>query len=215
MPRGRPPLYRRWGESVGAWVLDEAGEALERRQLELPPLASRPDDLNAWAVANPPPRRDDFATQELFDEAREPWYAVLLGTRLPPYGQNAERAKAWDMACMRHSERSLSHDIAQERAVKMAEELAAAAAQEDFPWARECRCSMRWPLGTRLVIKRVEKELGQNSHGVLSWWTVGVCQAKCKSACACAVRAREARLGATCDGVLRAFVDLSSVIPNS
>ena len=140
MPRGRPPLYRRWGESVGAWVLDEAGEALERRQLELPPLASRPDDLNAWAVANPPPRRDDFATQELFDEAREPWYAVLLGTRLPPYGQNAERAKAWGMACMRHSERSLSHDIAQERAVKVA---AAAAQQGDFPWARECRCSMR------------------------------------------------------------------------
>ena len=99
---------------------------------------------------------------------------MLLGKRLPPYGQNAERAKAWDMACMRHSERSLSHDIAQERAVKMAEELAAAAQQEDFPWARECRCSMRWPLGTRLVIKRVEEQLGQNSRGVLSWWTIGV-----------------------------------------
>ena len=140
MPRGRPPLYRRWDESVGAWVLDEAGEALERRQLELPPLASRPDDLNAWAVANPPPRRDDFATQERFDEAREPWYAMLMGKRLPPYGQNTERAKAWGMACMRHSERSLSHDIAQERAVKVA---AAAAQQGDFPWARECRCSMR------------------------------------------------------------------------
>ena len=93
----------------------------------------------------------------------------MLGKRLPPYGQNAERAKAWGMACMRPSERSLSHDIAQERAVKMAEELAAAAQQEDFPWARECRCSMRWPLGTRLVIRRVEKALGQNSHGVLSW----------------------------------------------
>ena len=71
MPRGRPPLSRRWDESVGAWVLAEAGEALERRQLELPPLALRPDDLNAWAVANPPPRRDGFATQELLDEARE------------------------------------------------------------------------------------------------------------------------------------------------
>ena len=54
---------------------------------------------------------------------------MLLGKRLPPYGQNAERAKAWGMACMRPSERSLSHDIAQERAVKMAEELAAAAAR--------------------------------------------------------------------------------------
>ena len=52
---------------------------------------------------------------------------MLLGKRLPPYGQNAERAKAWGMACMRPSERSLSHDIA--HAVKMAEELAAAAAQ--------------------------------------------------------------------------------------
>ena len=65
---------------------------------------------------------------------------MLLGKRLPPYGQNAERAKAWGMACMRPSERSLSHDIAQERAVKVA---AAAAQQGDFPWARECRCSMR------------------------------------------------------------------------
>ena len=75
---------------------------------------------------------------------------------------------------MRHSERSLSHDIAQERAVKMAEELAAAPGPRhptgDFPCARKRRCSMRWPLGTRLVIKRVEEQLGQNSRGVLSWW---------------------------------------------
>ena len=118
-PRGRPPLYRRWDESVGARVLDEGGEALQRRQLELPPLTSRPEDLNVWAVANPPPRRDDFATQELFDEAREPWYEMLMGKRLPPYGQNAERAKAWGMACMRHSDRSASHRFAQERAEKL------------------------------------------------------------------------------------------------
>tara|TARA_B110001452_G_scaffold191112_1_gene161279 strand:- start:92 stop:1015 length:924 start_codon:yes stop_codon:yes gene_type:complete len=123
-PRGRPPLYQRWDESVGAWVLDEAGEALERRQLELPPLASCPRDLNTWAVANPPPRRDDFATQELFDEAREPWYEMLMGKRLP----HTERARAWGMACIRHSERSLSHDIAQERAVIKAERDAAALA---------------------------------------------------------------------------------------
>ena len=118
-PRGRPPLYHRWDDSVGAWVLDEAGEAFERRQLELPSLTSRPDNLNAWAVENPPPRRDDFATQELFDEAREPWYEMLMGKRLPPYGQNAERAKAWGMACMRHSDRSASHRFAQERAEKL------------------------------------------------------------------------------------------------
>ena len=128
-PRGRPPLYHHWDDSAGAWVIDEAGEALKRRQLELPPLPSRPDDLNAWAAANPPPRRDDFATQELFDEAREPWYAMLMGKRLPPYGQNTERAKAWGFACRRHSERLLSHEIAQERAVEKAERDAAALAE--------------------------------------------------------------------------------------
>ena len=118
-PRGRPPLYHRWDGSAGAWVLDEAVETLERQQLELPPLSSRPDDLNAWAAANPPPCRDDFATQELFDAAREPWYVLLMGTRLPPYGQNAKRAKAWGRACKRHSERSASHRFAQERAEKL------------------------------------------------------------------------------------------------
>ena len=172
-PRGRPPLYHRWDGSAGAWVLDEAVETLERRQLELPPLtlrpddlnawaaanprprrciaagtralaprcstravetlerqqlelpplSSHPDDLNAWAAANPPPCRDDFATQELFDAAREPWYVhgyvLLMGTRLPPYGQNAKRAKAWGRACKRHSERSASHRFAQERAEKL------------------------------------------------------------------------------------------------
>ena len=96
-----------------------AVETLERQQLELPPLSSRPDDLNAWAAANPPPCRDDFATQELFDAAREPWYVLLMGTRLPPYGQNAKRAKAWGRACKRHSERSASHRFAQEGAEKL------------------------------------------------------------------------------------------------
>ena len=84
-------MYRRWDGSAGAWVLDEAVETLERQQLELPPLSSRPDDLNAWAAANTPPCRDDFATQELFDAAREPWYVLLMGTRLPPYGQKTHR----------------------------------------------------------------------------------------------------------------------------
>ena len=83
-PCGRPLLYRRWDESVGARVLDEGGEALQRRQLELPPLTSRPEDLNVWAAANPPPRRDGFATQELLVAARAPWSVLLLGTTLPP-----------------------------------------------------------------------------------------------------------------------------------
>ena len=52
-------------------------------------------------------------------------------------------------------------------AEKLAEELAAAVAREDFPCAPECRCSMRWPLGTRLVIKGVETELRKDNYGVL------------------------------------------------
>ena len=79
----------------------------------------------------PPKMALPRGVQDAGDAAPQPLSRprVLMGTRLPPYGQNTERAKAWGMACMRHSERSLSHDIAQERAVKMAEELAAAAAQ--------------------------------------------------------------------------------------
>ena len=53
-PRGRPPLYHRWDGSAGAWVLDEAVETLERRQLELPPLTSRPDNLNSWLGGSKP-----------------------------------------------------------------------------------------------------------------------------------------------------------------
>ena len=83
----------------------------------------------------------------------------MLGKRLPPYGQNAERAKAWGMACMRPSERSLSHDIAQERAVKMAEELAAAAAQAPGRLSVCARVPLQHALC--LVIRRVDKELGQ------------------------------------------------------
>ena len=138
-PRGGVPLYHRWDESVGAWVLDESGEALARRRLELPPLPSRPDDLNAWAAANPPPRRDDFATQELFDEAREPWYAMLMGTRLPPYGQNTERAKAWGFACRRQVERRISHSLAEERAEKRAEDEAATAAAAEAERERKMK----------------------------------------------------------------------------
>ena len=133
-------MYRRWDGSAGAWVLDEAVETLERQQLELPPLSSRPDDLNAWAAANPPPCRDDFATQELFDAAREPWYVLLMGTRLPPYGQNAKRAKAWGRACKRHSERSASHRFAQERAEKLD---IPPQQSEGTPW-RECVRSRAW-----------------------------------------------------------------------
>ena len=128
-PRGGVPLYHRWDESAGAWVLDEAGKALEQRQL--PPLPSRPADLNAWAAANPPPSRRDFATQELFDEAREPWYAMLMGKRLPPYGQNKARRTAWGIACTWQVDRTIWHNSAEERAAKKAEQDAAAAAQKE------------------------------------------------------------------------------------
>ena len=109
-PRGRPPLYHRWDGSAGAWVLDEAVETLERQQLELPPLSSRPEDLNAWASANPPPCRDDFATQELYDEARERWYEMLMGKRLPPYSQNKSSASAWGNATRRYLYHKYEHE---------------------------------------------------------------------------------------------------------
>ena len=162
-PRGGVPLHHRWDERAGAWVLDVAGEALERRQLELPPLASRPEYPNVLVTTNPPPSRHDFATQELYDEARERWYEMLMGKRLPPYSQSKARASAWGNATRRYVYHKYEHE-------SMAEELAAA--REDFPCARECRCSLRWPLGTRLVIKGVEKELRKDNYGVFGWWTV-------------------------------------------
>ena len=133
---------------------------------------------------------------------------MLLGKRLPPYGQNAERAKAWGMACMRPSERSLSHDIAQERAVKMAEELAAAAAQAP---GRLSVCA-RVPLQHALAAGRLgrasssnvsRRSWDRNSHGVLGCWSVTGY-----------IRVRRAR-GAFGRDVCCAFLDPSSVIPNS
>ena len=132
---------------------------------------------------------------------------MLLGKRLPPYGQNAERAKAWGMACMRPSERSLSHDIAQERAVKMAEELAAAAAQAP---GRLSVCA-RVPLQHALAAGRLgrasssnvsRRSWDRNSHGVLAVGVSGY------------IRVRRAR-GASGRDVCCAFLDPSSVIPNS
>ena len=135
---------------------------------------------------------------------------MLLGKRLPPYGQNAERAKAWGMACMRPSERSLSHDIAQERAVKMAEELLLPPphAQEDFPCARECRCSMRLPLAAWDAPRHQTCREGAGTETVTAFWAVGVSGY---------IRVRRARgaSGRRARRVLRAFLDLSSVIPNS
>ena len=133
-PRGRAPLWHRWDESAGMWVLDD-GAALHKR--EPLPLPSRPHDLNAWAAANQPPRRDDFETQEQFDKTREPWYATLMGQWLPPYGDNAARAKAWGIACRRQVERSISHDIAKEHAAKKEDKDAAAATAAEAERARK------------------------------------------------------------------------------
>ena len=134
-PRGRAPVWHRWDEIVGAWLLDEAGKA-EHDDHPLPP---RPDNLNAWAAAHPPPRREDFKSQELFDAAREPWYATLTGVRLPPYGENAARAKAWGIACRRQFERTISHEIATEREVQRANEEAEAHTAREAERARQAQ----------------------------------------------------------------------------
>ena len=112
-PRGRAPLSQHWDGCAGAWVLDDGVTR------EMPALPAQPIDLNAWAAANPPPRREDFESQELFDDAREPWYATLMGQWLPPYGDNAARAYAWGRACRRCTGRVLSHEIAEERALEV------------------------------------------------------------------------------------------------
>ena len=94
---------------------------------------------------------------------------LLMGTRLPPYGQNAKRAKAWGRACMQDSERSASHRS--RRSVPRSWQKSLLPLRHgrtgQFPCAHECRCSVRWPLGTRLVIKGVEKELRKDNYGVL------------------------------------------------
>ena len=129
---------------------------------------------------------------------------MLLGKRLPPYGQNAERAKAWGMACMRPSERSLSHDIAQERAVKMAEELAAAAARTGG--LSVCaRVPLQHALAAWDAPRHQTCREGAGTETVTAFWAVGVSGY---------IRVRRAR-GASGRDVCCAFLDPSSVIPNS
>ena len=67
---------------------------------------------------------------------------LLMGTRLPPYGQNAKRAKAWGRACKRHSERSASHRFAQERAEKL--DTFTAVRGNAMERERECVRSRAW-----------------------------------------------------------------------
>ena len=130
---------------------------------------------------------------------------MLLGKRLPPYGQNAERAKAWGMACMRPSERSLSHDIAQERAVKMAEELAAAAAQAPGRLSVCARVPLQHALAAWDAPRHQTCREGAGTETVTAFWAVGVSGY---------IRVRRAR-GASGRDVCCAFLDPSSVIPNS
>ena len=70
--------------------------------------------------------RDDFESHALFDAARELWHATIMGKWLPPYGENAARAKAWGLACMRQRERAIAHKLTEERAVKVTQKTAAA-----------------------------------------------------------------------------------------
>ena len=150
------------------------------------------EELASWAAANPPPLHAAFASRAEWDAAREPWFEKLVGKRLPEYGHtvlkllrtlpdgctiaeelcfNRLRREEWGRAVKRHAQLLRAHERARERAEKIAAELAApaAAARGHFPCAHDCRCRMRWPLGTRLVINGVEKELARNNHGVLQW----------------------------------------------
>ena len=103
---GSAPAHKNWDEQAGKWVLDESVASLHPT-----PSIAQPDDLLSWAVANKPPRRRDFTSLTLFDAAREPWYATLMGKLLPPYGDNAARATAWRLALKRHVRMSAAHTL--------------------------------------------------------------------------------------------------------
>jgi hypothetical protein len=44
----------------------------------------------------------DYPSRAIWDAAREPWYAALIGQPMPPYGDNARRSSAWRVALKRH-----------------------------------------------------------------------------------------------------------------
>jgi hypothetical protein len=60
------------------------------------------DELREWLATNPPPRLADCESRVDWDALRELWFAMLMGTLLPPYGDNAARSAAWKVALMRH-----------------------------------------------------------------------------------------------------------------
>lgn len=102
-PPGGVPQGRRWDEHAHAYVLKE--------QAPRPvPSTVRADDVLAWASAHPPPRRADFASEELWDEAREQWYALLTGKLLPAYGEDDTRMLAWHAALARYERASHAYD---------------------------------------------------------------------------------------------------------
>merc|ERR1712137_693370 len=112
-PTGRAPALKSWDEHTGVWVADAVTivPVVTPRVaiVDTHDVASRAACC-AWAVANPPPRRDDFDSHRLWDIDREPWYAQFMGKRLPPYTHNnAERSGAWRRALQRHAQAVWTH----------------------------------------------------------------------------------------------------------
>ena len=103
-PPGGVPAGRRWDERVHAFVL-------AAQPLRPAPSTTVPDDVLAWAAAHPPPRRPDFDSQELWDSAREPWYATFTGKLLPPYGDDQARITAWGAASARYDRVLRAHEL--------------------------------------------------------------------------------------------------------
>lgn len=112
-PPGGTPAGRHWDERAHAFVLSDMPKPT--------PVAEVPMDLIAWAKAHEPPLRAQFQSQELFDAAREPWYATFMGKPLPATNDGLERSTAWSAAKERHGNILYGHAQREERERKRQE----------------------------------------------------------------------------------------------
>ena len=111
-PAHRPPAGMQWDEQAAEWVPICGGgsngggsSSMDVEAADIGPIA---DELHEWLAANPPPRLADCESRAEWDALREPWFVKLMGTLLPPYGDNAARSAAWKAALKRHQRGALS-----------------------------------------------------------------------------------------------------------
>ena len=144
-PRGPVPVNHHWDERAQIYVLD-APVPHTAQPADVPP------DRFAWAVAHPPPRRDEFASHAQWDAVREPWYATLMGKTLPPYGNNKARTAAWISAIRRHSRYTAMSEQRAEREREKKE------AEHEAERVRKAEAAAQEALDAPLIKKLIECE---------------------------------------------------------